>query len=170
MNNDTSFWAIKFIDLFAPLLTIVALLIAYFQLTDVRKQKKIEFTYSLYRDFFNYLNNKENRDVKNWLFGIETSEIDKIKIGDLLEHFEALWSLKKQKMIDIGIAYDLFGYYIVKASKAVNPTADEYINELKILEQQNLVFRDDLFEGFQSILLDMQDREYFKYRRNIPKK
>ena len=153
MNNETSFWTIKFIDLITPVLTIAAIIVAYFQLIDIRKQKKIEFTYSLYRDFFNYINNNENQEIKNWLFGISKNETDTIKIGDLLEHFEALWSLKRQGMIDTDIAYDLFGYYIVKASKAINPTTEEFICELKELEQQNLGFRDDLFEGFQLILI-----------------
>lgn len=167
MQSDFSFWEIRFIDLIVPLLTIAALIIAYFQLLDIRKQKRIEFTYSLYRDFFNYINTKENFDLKNWLFGDANARIDRDKIGDLLEQFEALWSLKRRDMIDIEIAYDLFSYYILKASKATNPTTDEYISQLKEAEKETLGFREDLFEGFQSIVLEMEGREYFQFKKSV---
>lgn len=159
------FWELKFIDIIVPFLTLIALVIAYFQIIDIRKQKRIEFTYTLYRDFIHYINQSDNSDLKEWLFGCNQHRVDNNKVGDLLEHFEALWSLKRQGMINVEIAYDLFAYYILKAANTSKPSAFEYIENLKEVEKNSLGYRDDLYEGFLSILEDMKDMEYFKFQK-----
>ena len=94
----------RLIDLSLPIIASLALYVAYRQLKDIRKHQMIEFTYQLYRDFFNYLNDEKNKKQKDWLFGLAPSDIDEVKIGDLLEQFEALWSLQSKGLIDDDIA------------------------------------------------------------------
>jgi hypothetical protein len=158
MIFSSTFFDFKFVELFPLLLTIIAIVFAYYQLLDIRKHKRIEFTYQLYRDFFNYLNEEKNKDQKDWLFGVVVPNIDKIKIGDLLEHFEAVWSLQNKSLVEIDIVYDLFGYYILKVSAAKCPSVVEYIEELRIQEPE---FSADLFIGFESLLKQMQDKKEF---------
>jgi len=159
------FFEFKFIDLALPFLTLVALFLAYFQLTDLRKHKKIEFTYQLYRDFFIYLNEEGNSDQKTWLFGGEVNNIDETKIGDLLEQFEAIWSLQNKKMVEKDIVYDLFAYYITKASHAKNPTAKEYIEKLRIEETNTLGYTEDIFIGYETLLKQISNKRVLYKKR-----
>lgn len=138
----------KFLSLVGPFIALIALVIAYYKLKDLRVHKRIEFTYDLYRHFFAFLNEERNGDIKRWLFGEEVADLDLVKLGDLLEQFEAVWSLKKKGMVDNDVFYDLFSYYIEKAQAAKNPTPFEYVEALKMEEMQALGYTKDLFEGF----------------------
>ncbi len=149
------FWEIKFVDLLLPALTAIGLVFAYLQLSDIWKHKRIEFTYQLYRDFFNYLNTTENKDLRNWLYGKEANQIDKDKIGDLLEQFEAIWSLQNKNLIEKDVVYDLFAFYILKAAEA-KPSAIEYIKEVRI-EEVDLIITDDLFIGYETLLNQIKE-------------
>lgn len=154
------FFEIKLLDLAIPILTLFALVVAYWQLKDIRKHRTIEFTYQLYRDFFNYLNDEKNKDLKSWLFGGKVPNIDRDKIGDLLEQFEAVWSLQSKNLVDDDVAYDLLSYYILKASTAVEPTASEYIEELKQSEKICLHgYTDDLYVGYRALVSQMGSRK-----------
>ena len=150
----------RLIDLSLPIIASLALYVAYRQLKDIRKHQMIEFTYQLYRDFFNYLNDEKNKKQKDWLFGLAPSDIDEVKIGDLLEKFEALWSLQSKGLIDDDIAYDLFSYYVLKASVATAPSASEYISRLKREDRECLrEYTDDLYVGYNSLVKQMGSRK-----------
>ena len=164
----SSFFEFKFIDLLPSFLTVIALVFAYYQLVDIRKHKRVEFTYQLYRDFFNYLNEEKNKDQKDWLFGEDIKNIDKTKIGDLLEQFEAVWSLQNKKLVEDDVVYDLFGVYIIKAAEAKNPSATEYIAQLKIEEKKVLKFSEDLFIGYESLLKQMKSKKKL-YKKSFRK-
>ncbi|MEP7195446.1 MAG: hypothetical protein ABI851_02935 [Saprospiraceae bacterium] len=155
---NSHFFELKFVDLIAPILTIAALIIAYYQLVDIRKQKRIEFTYQLYRDFFNFINEERNCDIRKWIFGEEVKKIDRNKIGDLLEQFEAVWSLQNKRQIENDVVYDLFAFYIFKAEQAKNPSALEYIEQLRIDEKNLLEFSNQLFIGYESLLSQMKSK------------
>jgi len=161
------FFEVRFVDLIVPLVAFIALLVAWWQLRDIRKHRRVEFTYQLYRDFFNYLNDEKNRDIKGWLFGQDVVNLDGIKIGDLLEQFEAVWSLQTKDLVDEDIVYDLFSYYIMKASNTANPTASAYIDQLKLEEKECLVgYTDDLFVGYENLLRQMEARKSDQQRRS----
>jgi hypothetical protein len=158
--NQTNFWDLRFVDLILPILTILVLIIAYYQLRDFRLHKRIEFTYDLYRHFFNYLNDPLNKDVRAWLFGATVEHIDKNKIGDLLEQFEAVWSLQNKKLVEKDVVYDLFSFYILKAAQAKKPSALEYIEYVRVEEKKVLVgYSDDLFIGYQCLLNTMNEKK-----------
>lgn len=153
------FFEFKFVDLLLPILTIVVLVISYYQLVDIRKHKRIEFTYQLYRDFFNYLNEERNSDLRNWLLGDKVKNLDRNKIGDLLEHFEAVWSLQNKKQIEDDVVYDLFSFYIMKAEQAKNPSALEYIEKTRLDKNGGLDYSNDLYIGYESLLRQMKSME-----------
>jgi hypothetical protein len=154
-----NFFEIRFVDLLLPILTIVALVIAYYQLLDIREHKRIEFTYQLYRDFFNYLNETENKELKDWLFGTEVKNLDRNKIGDLLEQFEAVWSLQNKNLIEEDVVYDLFSFYILKAAEAKNPSALQYLEQVRIEEKGLVGYADDLFIGYEYLFQIMKDKK-----------
>jgi len=159
----SNFFVVRLTDLVLPLLTVLALLIAYFQVADIRKHKRIEFTYQLYRDFFNYLNHPQNKDLRDWIFGRKVPGIDHEKIGDLLEQFEALRSLQRRDLIDSDIAYSLFAFYILKSGVASEPTVQEYIKEVRELEMTSSEnYTDDIFEGYLTLLSEMRRRKHEK--------
>jgi len=130
------------------LITTAILVVGYFQLQAFKKANKIEFTYRVYMDFFIFLNKPDNSDLKLWMFGKDVEVKDKdIRIGDILEKFEAMNSLMKTGSMDDGIFYDTMGFYVEKSFSAHNPSAMEYIDNARKEEKNNLKKTSDLYDG-----------------------
>jgi hypothetical protein len=120
---------------------IVTAYIAYYgrkQLLQFIADKKADFTYQVYIDFFNFINKSENSITKAWIFGSNEKPIDRfigdeenpewVKISDVLEKFEAVAVLWKKHSIDEDIFYGIISYYLDSANKKTkNPNLHDYI-------------------------------------------
>jgi hypothetical protein len=149
------------------IISCLVLFVAFRQFRRLIKDKKVEFTYKVYSDFFNFLNDKENKDLRLWLFGDKSALKDENKIGDLLEKIEVVYTLSKRQSIDDEVLYDLISYYIEKIFKATNPTAKDYIIKARDLERKHLRKADDLFIGCERL----RDKvEQMSLNRKEPKK
>lgn len=131
------------------LVYIVLACIGYAQLHSLRREKKIEFSYTLYNDFFQFINAEKNKDLKDWLFGKGNEIEDWDRIGNLLEKLEVVYTYRKQGMLNDELFYDLFSFYIEKAFAAKNPSGAEYIVHVRELEKGNLAKTDDIFIGVE---------------------
>jgi hypothetical protein len=142
---------------------IILASIGYVQLRNLRREKKIEFGYTLYNDFFQYINAEKNKDLKDWLFGKGNKIEDVDRIGDLLEKLEAVYTYRKQGMVNDELFYDLFSFYIEKVFAAKNPSGAEYIAHVREIEKGNIVKTNDIFIGveimFEKIKKESPDRK-----------
>lgn len=137
------------------LITLAILLVGYWSLSQSRKDKKIEFTYKVYMDFLAFLNMPENKDIKGWMYGLNSIELsaeNKIRLGDLFEKFEAIYSLLKAGTINDEIWYDLISYYVEKASTSVKPTYMEFFKTYQEGDKDTVIKVDDIFKGFHYML------------------
>ena len=129
------------------IITTIGVVFAFVSIRDIRRQKRIEFAYQQYRDFFNYLNTPENKDLRSWLFGEEIVIEDKNRIGDLLEQFECVANYYRRNLIDEHMVYTLFAFYVLKVFAAKNPTAFEYIESVRMEEKEVVYAVDTIFAG-----------------------
>ena len=113
--------------------TFLILVVAFFQLNALRKINKITLTYKVDEDFENFLNHPDNKPARDWL--LNDGEI-KLKDYDILRQLfdkaEAIYSLKKRKVINDEVFYDLLSHYIecffVGTQK---PSAKQYITHVR---------------------------------------
>jgi len=135
-------------------ITVFIFAVAWKQWRLFRKAQLFEFTYRVYIDFFSFLNEERNNDLKDWLFGrIElTGKME--RLGDLFEKFEAVYSLMKRKLIEDEMFYDLISYYIELAnSKENKPMADDYIKFAREeAKKKGVIKTDDICIGFYLML------------------
>jgi len=141
------------------LITLAILIVGWFTLAQNRKDKKIEFTYKVYTDFISFINQPDNKDIKKWLYGLTTIE-DKddnyIRLGDLFEKFEIVYSLIKAKSINDEMWYDLWSYYVEQASMATNPTYKEFFDSYRDSDKDKVEKTDDIFIGFEPMVRKAQ--------------
>lgn len=117
------------------IVTSLILLIGWNQLAQLKKEKKIEFTYSVYKDLCNFLNDARNEKINDWFYDllprdskIEVNSKDWIKIGKLLEKFESIAAFKDRKVIDEKIYEGIISTYIWEMfTYTKNPTVVQYI-------------------------------------------
>ena len=138
------------------LVAFAILIVGSKQLQKMTANKRIDFTYQVYMDFFSFLNDKENKDLKGWLFGEQVILPNNYtRLGDLFEKFEAVYSLMKQKSINREVFYDLISYYVEKASSSTNnPNFEHYVQYIRDEELKKgvVVETGDIFIGFQHLL------------------
>ena len=66
--------------------------VGLYQLIQLKRGKRIDFTYKVYMDLFNFLNDSRNQDIKDWL--LEKDNYQPIppdqyfRLDDLFEKFE----------------------------------------------------------------------------------
>ena len=129
--------------------TLAILLVGGTQLFLLRTDRKVDFTYKVYMDFLELL--KNNPDLKDWLFGkTPMNEVKdyEFRIGDLLEKFEAVATLRKKGSIDEDLMYSLLSYYV---ELAFNNGAKDYIENLRKEESENILYSNDLFAGTEKL-------------------
>jgi len=109
--------------------------------------------------------------VKEWLFvGINRKPFHKdewYKLGDLFEKFEAVESLSRLGFLDEAVFYDLISYYITMAVAAIEPTADEFIEDERKYHKGKIPYEGNLYDGFYSLkdkVLNLE-AEKIKYKR-----
>lgn len=137
------------------LITISILAVGWVTLNQNRKDKRTEFTYKGYTDFIAFINLPDNKDIKGWLYGVNSIE-DKndnyIRLGDLFEKFEIVYSLIKAKSINDEMWYDLWSYYIEHAASAKNPNYKEFFADCKESDKDRIEKTDDIFIGFEPMI------------------
>lgn len=140
-----SFWML--------IVTTIILIIGWLQLSQFKRDKKVEFTYKVYMDFFNFLNEGKNTDLKNWLFGDEKiPETEYIRLGDLFEKFESVYALLIQNSLDETVFYELISYYIEKVFAAKNPSAKDFIEFVRKDDEPKIGGpTSDIFQGTEKL-------------------
>jgi hypothetical protein len=135
--------------------TIAILWVAWSQLSQIKKDKRVEFTYKVYMDFFAFINEERNKDLKEWLFGRDKAAIaekDYDRLGDLFEKFESVNTLLMCNSLDENVFYNLISYYIEKAFVAKKPTADEFIASVRKHETKKIGGdTSDIFQGSEEL-------------------
>lgn len=145
--------------------TAAILLIGAINLYFFRHDKKVDFTYKVYRDLFSTINT--NPQVKEWLLDVKDSKpIPKdewYKLGDLFEKIESVETLARQNSLDETVFYDLIAYWVdMAASPSKSPTAKEFIEYERERHKDKIPFADNLYEGFDSLRKRIHDIEVRK--------
>jgi hypothetical protein len=148
---DTDFWML--------IVTTLILVVGWWQLRNFREEKRIEFGYKVYTNFFSFLDMDKNKDIKDWLFGKEPKINDWDRLGDLFEKFEVVYTFMKKNLIDDELFYDLFSFYIEKAFSAKNPSAQEYIEYARKKEEGKIGKTDDIFIGVERLYKKIKSGE-----------
>lgn len=145
-----------FIGTVMALLTGFILWVAWSQLAAFNTTKKVEFTYKIDEDFFNFLNDQENILAKNWLIHDETINLSdkeqEDKLTDLLNEFEGIFALLNRNQLDEDVFYDSLSYYVeLLFAHTKTPTLDSYIESCNKVAKEN-GFRTDIYEGLPNLL------------------
>lgn len=154
-------------DIISTLSFLVAfaiLIVGGIQLFRIIKDKRVDFTYQVYRDLFQYLNDPTNENIKEWLFeGKNYKEIPKdqyYKLGDLFEKFEAVNSLAKQNSLDEQTFYSLISFYVdMAASDKKTLTADMFIKSERESYKSKIPYSANLYDGFYKLRKRIADYE-----------
>ena len=145
----------------------IGVVIAWIELQRIATEKKIDFTIRVYNDLFAFLNNPENKTLKNWFYALPESNPTKItinsedwiKIGQLFEKFEAVAILKKKNAIDYDVYDEIISTYIQEVfAYPESPTAMAYIeHERKEAGEYNMTDIKGLYSGTLRLKKELEE-------------
>jgi hypothetical protein len=134
--------------------------VAWSQLSSLNTQRKADFTYKIYKDLLDWLTS--HKDCREWIFSDINNfptlkpNYKKWEFDDYLGYFEAIWSLRKRKLVDEEIVYDLLSDYLIPVYEANNYELKTIIQEIR--EQEGR----DFYEGVEKLYKKMKKYEQKK--------
>ncbi|MCM8788074.1 MAG: hypothetical protein NC935_08525 [Candidatus Omnitrophica bacterium] len=132
--------------------------IAYWQLNRMNVQNKADFTYKVYKDLIKWL--EKNKECRNWILKLNEklkSNFEKWEFDDFLGYFVTIYALKRRKLIDKEMVYDLFSDYLISVYEANDFELKEIIRELREKEK-----KEDLYIEIEELYKEMKQREQNK--------
>lgn len=155
------------IQLINSIIVFLGVCIAWSQLSSLKTQRKIDFTYKIYKDLLDWLNS--HKECKDWVFSDLNNfpplrpNYEKWEFDDYLGHFEAVWSLRKRKSVDDEIVYDLLSDYLIPIYEANNFELKTIIQEIREKEGR------DFYEGVAELYKEMKKHEPRKFNKGKSK-
>lgn len=144
-----------YVGILQTLIIGVGVVIALCQLQRMNAQAKADFTYKVYKDLLEWLNShKECGDWISSLKGLLKSNFDSWEFHDYLGYFETVWSLKKKRLVDEDIVYDILSDYLISVYEANDFELQKIIGEKR--EEDNMP---DMYEGVEKLYKDMKKYE-----------
>ena len=133
---------------------LIALIFLFIQVRDANNAKKVDLTYSIYKDMQKW--EAEHPEAKDWLVHLDKplkDNYDKWKFDDYLTFYESIYNLDKRNMLDHELVYTLFSDYFEEMYKANNFELLEIIKDFR--KEQNgdpTLFKgvEDLYKEFSS--------------------
>ncbi len=165
--------------IFSAIATIIGLAIALggsiiglVQLSNLQKSKCIDFTYKVYIDLFNWLNDPKNTDIKEWLLEKDNYKSIPIeqyfRLGDLFEKFEAVNVLQKRSSLDEETFYALISFYVdMAAHLEKRPTAREFIKTERLKHEKKIPVTSNVFAGFYKLRVRIHKYEIRKHYKEL---
>jgi len=146
-----------FFNILQTILIFTGVFIAWWQLRRMNLQTKADFTYRVYKDFLEWLDN--HKECREWIFTLDKplkQNFDKWEFDDYLGFFETIWSLKKRRLADEEMIYDTFSDYLISVYEANDFELKEIIDEIRKNEGK------DFYEGVEQLYREMKEYEFKK--------
>jgi len=142
------------ISILQTVLIGIGALIAWLQLRRMNLQAKADFTYRVYDDLLKWLSN--HKECRKWIFSLDTllkPNFDKWEFDDYLGYFETIWSLKKKRLVDKEIVYDILSDYLISVYEANDFELKRIIDKVRDDEGK------DFYEGVENLYKEMKQYE-----------
>jgi len=141
----------------------IGVYIAWSQLSNMNTQRKADFTYKIYKDLLEWL--ASHKECRKWIFSDLNNfpplepNYEKWEFDDYLGFFEAVWSLRKRRLVDEKMVYDLLSDYLITVYEANNYELKTIIQEIRKKEGR------DFYEGLEELYKEMKKHEPKKFNK-----